>query len=232
MSKVDTVVPRHLGLILDGNRRWAKEQGLPQLEGHKKGWENLKTVGQAALDRGVEYLSAYVFSTENWKRSQEEVSYLMKLLIWVCNSEVKEMQRKNIRVVVLGSREGLSRAVLKAIDKAETITKDNTGGTLALCINYGGQLEIADAVKKIIEKRVEKDDVTPVMIEQNLYSADIPPIDLIIRTSGEERLSNFMLWRAAYSELMFVDKYWPAFTEQDLEDCFAEYAKRQRRFGS
>ncbi len=225
-------MPRHLGLILDGNRRWAKEQGLPQLEGHRKGWENLKVIGLAALDRGVEYLSAFVFSTENWKRSQEEVSYLMRLLTWVCKTEIKEINKKNVRVVVLGSREGLSKSVLKAIDIAETTTADNTGGTLALCINYGGQLEIADAVKKIIEKGVKKDDVTPDTVEQNLYSPDIPPMDLIIRTSGEQRLSNFMLWRAAYSELCFVDKYWPAFSVQDLDNCLAEYASRQRRFGS
>ncbi len=232
MPKQDTSMPRHLGLILDGNRRWAKEQGLPQLEGHRKGWENLKIIADAALDRGVEYLSAFVFSTENWKRSQEEVSYLMRLLTWVCKTEIKEINKKNVRVVVLGSREGLSKSVLKAIDIAESTTADNTGGTLALCINYGGQLEIADAVKKIIEKGVKKDDVTPDTVEQYLYSPDIPPMDLIIRTSGEQRLSNFMLWRAAYSELCFVDKYWPDFSVQDLDNCLAEYASRQRRFGS
>lgn len=232
MSKQDTSVPSHLGLILDGNRRWAKEQGIPQYEGHRQGYLTLKAIGLAALDRGVEYITAYVFSTENWERSKSEVDYLMKLLVWVFNHEIDEFNKKNIRIRVLGSRERLSKTVLKAIDKAEEITKDNTGGTLALCLNYGGQLEIADAVKKIIEKGIKKEDITPVTVEQNLYSPDIPPIDLLIRTSGEKRLSNFMLWRAAYSELVFVDKYWPAFTEQDLDDSFAEYARRQRRFGS
>jgi undecaprenyl diphosphate synthase len=232
MPKQDISIPLHLGLILDGNRRWAKEQGLPQFEGHKHGYQTLKTIGLAALDRGVAYISAYLFSTENWERSKTEVDYLMKLLLWVFKHEIDEFNKRNIRIRVLGSRERLSKSVLNAIDRAEEITKNNTGGTLALCLNYGGQLEIVDAVKKIVEKGVKKDNITPVTIEQNLYSADIPPIDLIIRTSGEKRLSNFMLWRAAYSELMFVDTYWPAFTERDLDDCFKEYATRQRRFGS
>ena len=232
MSKSSNSVPMHLGLILDGNRRWAREHGLPQLEGHRKGYETFKTIGLAALERGVKYVSAYIFSTENWNRTQDEINYLMKLITWVCNHEIKEMNERNIRIRVLGSRERLSKTVLKAINKAESTSQNNTGGTLVLCINYGGQQEIADAVKKIIKKSDKNDEVTPVMVEQNLYSPDIPSIDLLIRTSGEQRLSNFMLWRAAYSELIFVEKYWPAFSVQDLDDCLAEYAQRQRRFGS
>ncbi len=224
-------LPVHLGLILDGNRRWARDNGLPQLEGHRKGYENLKTIGIAAIKRGIKYVSAYVFSTENWKRSKEEVGYLMDLLLRVATNDTIELDRENIRIRFLGSRVGLSRKVIEAIDHAEARTRDNTSGTLALCLNYGGELEIADAVRRIVDSGVSSSDVTPELIEQNLYAPDIPPVDFVIRTSGEKRLSGFMLWRAAYSELMFVDKHWPAFTEQGLDDCLAEYASRQRRFG-
>ncbi len=223
------VIPTHLGLILDGNRRWAREQGLPQLEGHRKGYENLKVIGQAALDKGVQYVSAYVFSTENWNRSKEEVEYLMKLLLWVAKHEVNELHKQNVRVRFLGSRKGLSKQIIKAIDGAEAKTKDNTKGTMAMCLNYGGQQEILDAVVKLVEDKTQ--DITPDSIEQNLYAPDIPPIDLIIRTSGEQRLSNFMLWRAAYSELYFSKKHWPAFTPADLDEALADFAARQRRFG-
>lgn len=224
-------VPLHLGLIFDGNRRWAQEHGLPKLEGHKQGYQTLKKIGIAALEKGVSVMSVYVFSTENWKRTEAEVSYLMKLLLWVFKNEIKEFNDRNVRIRVLGSRDGLSKQVQKAIHDAEEITEHNTGGTLALCINYGGQQELADAVRKIVEKGTKKDDVTPVIIEQNLYASDLPPIDLIIRTSGEKRLSNFMLWRAAYSELYFSDKLWPDFTEADLDEALADYAARQRRYG-
>lgn len=223
-------IPNHLGLILDGNRRWAKSKGLPTLEGHRKGYENLKTIALAAYDHGVKFVSAYVFSTENWNRSQEEVDYLMKLLIWVAKHEVKELDKNNVRLRVMGSRDKLSKQVLKAIDEAETKTKNNTGGTLCLCLNYGGQQEIVDAVNKIITQ-ANGQPVSVSEFENYLYTPDVPPIDLIIRTSGEQRLSNFMLWRSAYSELLFVDKHWPAFTEEDLAKSLAEYASRQRRFG-
>lgn len=227
----DKKVPNHLGLILDGNRRWAKAQGLPTLEGHRKGYENLKTIGIAAIERGVKYVSAYVFSTENWNRSQEEVTYLMKLLLWVAKHEVKELHARNIRLVVAGSRDRLKPDILKAIEVAEAKTAGNTAGTLCLCLNYGGQQEIVDAVNTIITQKRE----VPVSVEQfedYLYVPDVPPVDLLIRTSGEQRLSNFMLWRAAYSELLFVEKAWPDFSVADLDESLEEYAKRQRRFGS
>lgn len=232
-SKVaaDTVVPQHLGFILDGNRRWAKERDLPTLEGHKKGYEILKHIGELALDRGVKYLSAFVFSTENWKRSKEEVNYLMKLAYWVATNEVEEMHKKNIRVRFLGERTGIAPNLLKAIDRAEEKTKNNTRGTLAICFNYGGQQEIATAAAKMVKDGVKAEDVTPEKISEYLYDPDIPPLDLMVRTSGEQRISNFMLWRVAYAELMFVDKHWPDFTEADLDACIAEYSSRSRRFG-
>lgn len=230
MSEPATI-PTHVGFILDGNRRWARDRGLPTMEGHRKGYEILKTVGKAGVKRGIKYMSAYVFSTENWKRSKEEVEYLMNLLLLVAKKEVNELNKENIRIRVLGSRERLSNKIVKAIEKAEEKTKNNTNGTLALCIDYGGHLEIADAAKQIIDKGIQASDVTPEVIAEHLYAPDIPPVDFIIRTSGEQRLSNFMLWRAAYSELHFIKKHWPAFTEEDLDQALAEFAKRKRRFG-
>jgi undecaprenyl diphosphate synthase len=227
----DTQVPAHVGFILDGNRRWAKSQGLPTLEGHRRGYSNLKTIGKAAIKRGVRYVSAFIFSTENWKRTQEEVAYLMDLAYWVATKEVDEIHKDGIRVRFLGSEENVSPKLLQAIRSAEEKTKHNTNGTLALCFNYGGQLEIADAMKRIIEQGIASSDINPDMIAQNLYEPDIPALDLIIRTSGEQRLSNFMLWRAAYSELYFTNKHWPAFSEEDLDEALKEYAKRNRRFG-
>ena len=231
MIRPSPSVPMHLGVILDGNRRWARVQGLPTLEGHRKGYENLKTIALAARDRGVSYLSAYVFSTENWNRSQEEVAYLMNLLKWVLGHEVAILHKENIRVRFLGSRHGLSQTIQAAIDAAEDKTKDNVSGTLAFCLNYGGKQEIADACRRLVELGTAPEAITTKAIEQQLYAPDIPPVDLIIRTSGEQRLSNFMLWRAAYSELYFVDKHWPAFTADDLDLALAEYARRTRRFG-
>lgn len=231
MSDSKAVLPQHLGLILDGNRRWAKSQGLASYEGHKKGYENLKVIAKDAINRGVKYVSAYVFSTENWQRNADEVDYLMKLLLWVAKNEVKELDKENIRVRFLGERDRLSKDVLKSIDDAEKLTQNNTAGTLALCLNYGGQQEIIASVNKFLSSKPGSKSVTMKDIEQNLYAAEIPPVDLLIRTSGEQRISNFMLWRVAYSELLFVDKHWPAFGVDDLEDALNSYLHRQRRFG-
>lgn len=224
--------PQHIGIILDGNRRWAKEHGLPTMEGHRKGYENLKTIAREAFNSGVSYVSAFVFSTENWKRSKEEVDYLMKLLLWVAKTEVKTLDKENIRVRFAGSRQRLSQKILDATDSAEKKTANNDGGTLLICLNYGGQQEIVNAVNQIMENNPTQKKVTEKDIEQNLYAPSVPDIDLLIRTSGEQRISNFMLWRVAYSELYFTDSYWPAFTVQNLNEAIEEYKKRQRRFGS
>jgi undecaprenyl diphosphate synthase len=225
------LVPRHIGFILDGHRRWAKEHGTPLLEGHRQGYKNFKKIGLAALDRGVEFVSAYVWSKENWQRSAEEVSYIMKLLMWVAENELDDIHSRNVRVVFLGNDEKLDPKIIKAIDRAEKKTAANTGGTLALCLNYGGRQEIVDATKKLISSSIDADDVTIESFANQLYSPQIPDLDLIIRSSGEKRLSNFMLWRAAYAELMFIDKKWPDFTEQDLDDAIQNYCCRNRRFG-
>lgn len=225
------LVPTHLGLILDGNRRWASDNGLPKLEGHKKGYENLKVIADAALEHGVEYLSAYIFSTENWSRAKAEVGYLMKLVVEVFTKDIGAFMDRDVRIVFLGSKDGLSKTVLKAMKAAEEKTKDNSRGTLALCFNYGGKQEIVDAMKHIIDAKIPAHDVDEALIASHLYDPDIPPIDLMIRTSGEQRTSNFMLWRLAYSELYFTDKHWPAFSAEDLDEALAEYSRRQRRFG-
>jgi undecaprenyl diphosphate synthase len=225
-------IPRHLGFIIDGNRRWAKKHGLPPYEGHLAGFNALKEVALTVLEAGVPYMSAFIFSTENWKRSQDEVSKLMGLTSRVLKADLPLFQKHNVRLRVLGSREGIDAKILKEIDNAESDTRDNTSGTFAICFNYGGQLEIVDAVKKIVQSGAAPDEVTSKLITDNLYAPDIPSVDMIIRTSGEYRLSNFMLWRAAYSELLFLDKYWPDMKKSDVADVLAEYAKRHRRFGS
>ena len=228
---MDGLIPQHIGFVVDGNRRWAKKHGLPTYEGHLAGYNGLKDVLIESLNRGVKYASAYVFSTENWKRTAEEVNSLMGLLLRVLESDVPIFVENRIRLRVIGTREGLPKAVIKAIDRAEATTAELDGGELLLCLNYGGHLEIADACKKIIESGVAADEVTPELIAKNLYAPEVPPCDLIVRTSGEQRLSNFMLWRAAYSELMFIDKNWPDMTKDDVSVIIEEYQRRNRRFG-
>ncbi len=229
---IDQQALNHLGIILDGNRRWARLNNLGVSQGHKKGYETLKQIAKAAFERGITYVSAFMFSTENWSRSKPEVNYLMRLLLWVSKHELDELNQEGIQVRFLGSADRLSKPVVEAIRRIEEMTKHNTKGTMLLCFNYGGQQEIADACQKIIESGSEKPQITPEKIEQNLYSPDVPPIDLIIRTSGEQRLSNFMLWRAAYSEFIFFKTYWPAFTVEMLDRALHEYSLRQRRFGT
>lgn len=222
---------RHIGYIVDGNRRWAKQYGLPAYEGHLAGYNAIKDIAVATFDAGIEYMSAYVFSTENWKRSQDEVGKLMKLVLRLLTADLPEFEKRNIRLQILGSREGVDAKILEAIDKAEAQTAKNTSGTLCLCFNYGGQLELVDAFKKIAKNGVAADDITSEMVAANLYAPEVPPIDLVVRTSGEQRLSNFMLWRSAYSELLFVDKNWPDMTAKDVADILQEYNGRKRRFG-
>lgn len=224
-------MPKHVGLILDGNRRWARQRGLPTMEGHSQGYDNLKTITKHAINSGVSYVSAYIFSTENWQRAPKEVKYLMELAHRILTKDVIELDQENIRVVWLGSRDKVSDKLLTAIQKAEEKTKDNTRGTLALCFNYGGQQEILDAVKKIVDQGIRQENITPEVLENALYVPEVPSVDLLIRTSGEKRVSGFMLYRAAYAELYFSDKYWPDFGVSDFDDALAEYAERERRLG-
>ncbi len=219
----------HLGFIVDGNRRWARERNLPTLKGHQKGLEKVEMVIEELAKSGkVDFASFYLFSTENWNRAKEEVDYLMALLKQSIIGLAKKMAANNIRCFVLGSRNNVPEKVQEGLDKAEELTKDCTGMTACICFNYGGKLEIADAVNKALEKG---EKITPETIEQNLYKPEVPECDMIIRTSGEERISGFMLWRAAYSEFMFLDKYFPDMEREDIPNILAEYENRNRRFG-
>ena len=228
----ELVIPKHVGYIVDGNRRWAKKHGLPTYEGHLAGYNALKDVGIATLEAGAEYMSAYIFSTENWKRSADEVKHLMGLTLKILRTDIPLFNQYNVRLKIIGSREGVDPKIIKEMDRAEEATATNTGGIFALCFNYGGHQELADAVKKIVHAGIKEDDITPELIAQNLYAPEVPPIDIIVRTSGEKRLSNFMLWRAAYSELMFMDQLWPDMTKDDVVTIIKEYSRRHRRFGS
>lgn len=231
MPEEEIVIPRHIGYIIDGNRRWAKQHGIPTYEGHLAGYNALKDVALATKEAGVQFMSIYIFSTENWKRSQEEIKGLMSLILKLFTTDAKLFKDHNIRLKVLGSRDKLDQKILDAMDKLEADTKDNSSGTLAICLNYGGQMEVVDAVKKIVQAGTKAEDITEDLIAENLYGAEVPPVDVIVRTSGEKRLSNFMLWRSAYSELIFLDKMWPEMTKDDVEAIIKEYSRRHRRFG-
>ncbi len=227
----DLTCPKHIGYIVDGNRRWAKKHGLPTYEGHLAGYNTLKEVAIASFDAGVDFMSAYIFSTENWKRDKDEVKRLMGLVLKMLTSDLDIFDEHDIKLKFLGSRENVGENIIKAIEDAEARTVNNKAGTLALCFNYGGQLEIVDAVKKIVQSGISAADITANTISDNLYAPEVPPIDLVVRTSGEQRLSNFMLWRVAYSEMMFIDKLWPDMKPEDVTAIMHEYNKRTRRFG-
>ncbi len=218
----------HLGIIADGNRRWAKERGLPTLEGHKRGLEVIEELVNEAIKVKIPYISFFVFSTENWDRSAAEVSYLMKLADKHIMRMAEKMARKNGKLVVLGSKDRVPPKLASTIEKAEKMTAECDGITVCFCFNYGGEQEIADAAT--IASEVEK-EITPETIRRHLYHPEVPNVDMVVRTSGEERTSGFMLWRAAYAELMFIKKYFPEMTSEDIPKIVAEYKKRNRRFG-
>jgi undecaprenyl diphosphate synthase len=231
MQDESTIIPKHLGFIIDGNRRWAKEYGLPTYEGHMAGYIALKDVLYEAIDQGVKYASIYTFSTENWKRAEEEVSYLLKMTIRMLKSDLHELIDRGIRFRHLGTKEGLPPKVVQVLEDAEEQTKGLTNGMLCACFNYGGQREIADAARKCVEDGLRPEEITEQALAERLYAPDIPPVDMMVRTSGEQRISDFMLWRVAYSELMFLDKFWPAMTKADVTAIIKEYGRRNRRFG-
>ncbi len=224
-------IPTHVALILDGNRRWARERNLPTLEGHLKGKDVLKQAVNWFFDRGVKILSVFAFSTENWNRSTEEVNYLMKLLKNVIEKEQEEAQKNNYRVLISGRLSelpgDLPDACLELMDK----TKSNTRGIFHICLNYGGHAEIVDAVKKMIKNKISPEQVHEGMLRKYLYQSELEYPDIIVRTSGEQRLSGFLLWQSAYSELLFLKKYWPEFEESDVDKILTEYTQRKRRFG-
>lgn len=231
MDTANLVIPKHLGLILDGNRRWATDRGLPTLEGHRRGYDNLQTIARAAFDKGVQFVSAYCFSTENWNRSKEEVDYLMNLGLMLATKDAKKLIKENIKILVLGLEDRVPAKLVQAWRSAEEDSKNNTGGTLAICFNYGGKQEIVDAVQKIVASGASAESITESTIDEALYHPDLPQVDYMVRTSGEMRTSNFMLWRLAYAELYFAQCHWPEFSVQELDIALEEYARRNRRFG-
>lgn len=224
-------VPTHVGLIIDGNRRWAKKHGLPVWEGHVAGITALEDVLREFVEVGVKYISFYTWSTENWKRAEEEVSAFMGLLRGMFKSELKRLLQEDCRFVALGERDSMPPDILKMIEKAEEDSKNNTRATLVMCFNYGGQQEIAGAARRIVEAGIPAKSITNEVFAQYVDHPEVPPCDLIVRTSGEQRLSNFMLWRSAYSEFIFLDKYWPDMRPSDVTGILEEYNRRDRRQG-
>ncbi len=229
-------LPKHIAIIMDGNRRWAKSKNMPVSFGHKEGAKTLEKIVRYANKIGIKYITVYAFSTENWKRTTEEVTALMNLFQSYLDDYSKRADSENIKVKIIGNRQGLSEKMQKSIEKCMERTKDNTGITFNIALNYGGRDEITNAVKHIAEKIQNKEinieDITEQMISDNLYTAEQPDPDLLIRTSGELRLSNFLPWQLAYTEFLFVDKNWPDFNEKDLDDAIEVYKSRNRKFGA
>ena len=228
-------LPKHIGLIMDGNRRWAKAKMLPIKLGHKQGAETLKKIVRYANKIGIKHLTVYAFSTENWRRSEEEVDALMNLLQNYLNDFTKEADTENIVIRVLGDVTQLSEDLQKGIASAIERTKKNTGIIFNIALNYGGRAEMIKAVKEISEEvkngKLNADDITEEMISNHLYTAGQPDPDLIVRTSGEMRLSGFLMWQSTYSEILFLDKYWPDFSEKDLDNAIENYQQRKRNLG-
>lgn len=231
MSKSEQIVPQHVGFILDGNRRWAKKRLLSAAAGHIAGYKALGKVLEGCFESGIKYVSLYVFSTENWKRSEGEVSALMGIAMKAVTKDIERLKERNVRFRFLGRREQIGAKLLAAIDKAEQDTRHNTAATLAICFNYGGQAEIVDAARQCIRDGLSPEAIDEQAISDRLYAPDIPPVDLVVRTSGEQRISGFMLWRVSYSEFLFLEKYWPEMTKQDVTGIIDTYNRRERRFG-
>ena len=222
-------IPRHVAVIMDGNGRWAKERGQIRLQGHLAGMEALREIVRHSQRLGVEYLTVYAFSTENWKRPADEVSGIFKLVVKYVNSELKELNENNVRVSILGDWSAIPKDSADSIRLALKTTENNDGLKFNIALNYGGRAEITRAVNKLISEG--RTSVTEDDISGALYTAGMPDPDVIIRTSGENRLSNFLIWQAAYSEIVLTDVYWPDFTPEEYERCIIEYQSRDRRFG-
>lgn len=224
--------PNHIGFIVDGNRRWAKEHGLPTFQGHEVGFNKVLLVTDCLLNTDVEQVTYYLFSTENWKRAQEEVSYLMNLGVRMVETILEPWAKKNIRVRHIGEKDGLPLSVQKALQRMEERTKSNTGILVNFAINYGGKLEIVHAVNALLQQKEGLRQISEKDIDEHLYNPDSNPVDVIVRTSGEQRISNFLLWQSAYAELVFLSKYWPDMEESDVYYVLEEFKRRQRRFGA
>ena len=235
-ERVDlTALPKHIAIILDGNGRWARRRGLPRTAGHAVGSENFRKIATYCNDIGIKYLTVYAFSTENWKRPDEEVSTIMSLLEKYIIEAIEEVRKKNLRLRFWGSREGLSEKILKLMTDAEKESDDMTGMQVNVCLNYGARDEITNAFREISKDieggKLSSEEISEEIISQKLYSGDAPDPDLLIRPGGEMRISNFLLWQIAYSEFYFSEKFWPEFDERELDCAIIEYQKRNRRYG-
>ncbi len=230
-NKEKRKIPQHVGLIIDGNRRWARERNLPTLEGHNKGYEKLKTSLDWFFLRGVKIVSAFMFSTENWNRDKKEVDYLMWLATERIKEDLEELKKKDYKIIFSGRLHELPGELPQLYDNAIEETKNNESGIFNICFNYGGHAELLDAIKKIIKKELTEEQIHEGIVRKYLYHGELPDPDIIVRTSGEERISGFLLWQVAYSEFLFFKKYWPEFEEQDVVKIIEEYNNRERRFG-
>nr|WP_321456915.1 isoprenyl transferase [uncultured Cohaesibacter sp.] len=228
-------IPRHLAVIMDGNGRWAKERKLTRTHGHRQGVVAVREIVANSIELGIEYLTLFAFSSENWSRPQSEIRDLLGLLKLFINKDLATLHKQNVRVRVLGSRQELDRDIVALLDKAENLTERNSGLNLMIAFNYGARHEITDMVRHLAAEveagRLGSSEINEALISHSLYTRDIPDPDVILRTSGEQRLSNFLLWQAAYSEFVFVDCYWPDFDKRQLELALVEYGHRNRRFG-
>lgn len=227
----NTSVPNHVAIIMDGNRRWAEQRGLPGLEGHRNGLENMRSVIGYLGQHQVKYVTIYAFSTENWNRPRDEVEGLLRLLQERIDKEALEFHSKNVKLRHLGGSEGLSPSLRVSINKALELTKNNTGMTLSFAFNYGGRSEILHAVRQLINEGVPPEKIDENLFNSYLYTDGLPDVDLLIRTGGELRISNFLIWQTAYSEYYFTEVLWPDFGQKEIEKALLAYSQRQRRFG-
>jgi undecaprenyl diphosphate synthase len=229
-------LPRHIGIIMDGNGRWAATRGLPRVEGHRRGVEALRRTIRLVGDYRIPFLTIYAFSTENWRRPAQEVTYLMGLLRRFIRNDLAELHANGVRVRVIGSRENVPPDIIGLIDEAEATTRSNTNMTLVVAFNYGSRQEIADAARKLAMKvavgELRPEDIDMERLGQHMFASDIPDPDLIIRTSGEQRLSNFLMWQAAYAEFVFLQQHWPDFDKSALDQALSQFVSRERRFGA
>jgi undecaprenyl diphosphate synthase len=228
-------IPRHIAIIMDGNGRWAKKRGLPRILGHRTGIESVREIVRTCSELGVEYLTLYTFSRENWRRPPDEVKALMGMLKKLLRQEVDELNRKNVRIRAIGRLSDLPDEVRRELERAIKITENNTGLKLYLALSYGGRAEIVDALKKLAQRvknnELEPDEIDEEVVRNSLYDPELPDPDLLIRTSGEMRVSNFLLWQIAYTEIYVTPTLWPDFRREDLLKAIEEYGKRERRFG-
>lgn len=226
-----TALPHHVAIILDGNGRWAEKRGLPRLSGHRAGVRNLRRILKALGKYGIEYVTLYAFSTENWNRPADEVNGIFGILTEVVGREARELHKNGVKIRHIGRLEGLPEKVRKSIEKAIKLTENNLGMTLAVALNYGGRAEILDAIRRIGDDKIPLGNIDENVFSKYLYTTGLPDVDLVIRTSGEMRTSNFLIWQAAYSEYYFTPVLWPDFDEAELEKALLAYSQRQRRFG-